>query len=141
MLNKSLVGALILWFLVHLSGCTTVPTGHTSQPHKTPANPVVVSMMDNAQQQERAGQLNRAAASLERALRIEPRDPLLWQRLAKIRLKQHLPEDAVQLATRSNSMVGRHHPLRRDNWLLIAEAYDELGDTGKAESAREKAEE
>lgn len=103
------------------------------------SEPAVVALVSSAQQQEGTGQLSQAAASLERALRISPRDPLIWHRLAKIRLKQHRPQQAIQLANRSNSLAGKGHSLRDKNWLLIANAYEELGDQRSADAAREKA--
>lgn len=110
-----------------------------SKPVIPESEPAVVALVSSAQQQEGMGQLSLAAASLERALRISPRDPLIWHRLAKIRLKQHRPQQAIQLANRSNSLAGKGHSLRDKNWLLIANAYEELGDQRSADAAREKA--
>ena len=47
-----------------------------------------------------------AAASIERALRIEPRNPRLWQELARVRLKQGQYAQAENVAARSNSWAG-----------------------------------
>lgn len=110
-----------------------------SKPVVPESEPAVVALVSSAQQQEGTGQLSQAAASLERALRISPRDPLIWHRLAKIQLKQHRPQQAIQLANRSNSLAGKGHSLRGKNWLLIADAYEELGDQRSADAAREKA--
>lgn len=140
MRNKLLIGSMILWLSTHLVGCGGLFV-EQSNPVTDDPKPVVVSLVTNAQQRERAGQLNQAAASLERALRIEPRDPLIWHRLAKIRLQQLRSKQAIHFATRSNSFVGKDHPLRSKNWILIADAYEELGDYYSAVTAREKARE
>jgi hypothetical protein len=45
-------------------------------------------LLDTAEQRASAGHLDSAAATLERALRLEPQNPLLWHRLARLRLQQ-----------------------------------------------------
>jgi len=109
-----------------------------AKPAGPESEPAVIALVSSAQQQESSGQLNQAAASLERALRISPRDPLIWHQLAKIRLKQHRAQQAIQFANRSNSLAGKGHSLHGKNWLLIADAYEELGDHRSAATAREK---
>jgi hypothetical protein len=46
-------------------------------------NAAIASLMETARADTAAGRLANAAASLERALRIEPRNPRLWQRLGR----------------------------------------------------------
>ena len=62
----------------------TIPatTAAASQP------PAVVALLDQAEQQANAGELESAAASLERAIRINPRNAVLWYHLATVRLSQ-----------------------------------------------------
>src|SRR5438067_8168591 len=48
----------------------------------------VAGLMDSARTDAASGRLAEAAATLERALRIEPRNPRLWQELARVRLQQ-----------------------------------------------------
>jgi Tfp pilus assembly protein PilF len=78
--------------------------------------------MDSARADMEAGRLSNAAASLERALRIEPRNPRLWQELARVRLKQGQYAQAESLALRSNSWAGTDQSLREENSRIIAEA-------------------
>src|SRR5262244_2221778 len=73
-------------------------------PH--PETPAVASLIDNARLDSQAGRYGNAAASLERALRIEPRNPRLWQELARVRLKQGEYAQAESVASRSNSFAG-----------------------------------
>jgi len=96
--------------------------------------------MDGARADAAAGQLARAAASLERALRIEPRNPRLWQELARVRLKQGDFAQAESVAARSNSWAGDDDQLRAENWRLIARAREARGDTAGARAALELAE-
>jgi predicted Zn-dependent protease len=80
-----------------------------------------------------------AAAVLERALRIEPRNPLIWQRLARLRLQQDMPRQAESLAAKSNSLAAGDSFLLADNWRLIASAREQQGDRAGAEAARRRA--
>lgn len=93
--------------------------------------------MDSARADAAAGKLVTAAASLERALRIEPRNPRLWQELARVRLKQGQYAQAESVAARSNSWAGDDKALRAENWRLIAEARSARGDTEGARQALE----
>ena len=126
-----------------LGGCATV-----QQPAPAPApapvvrteNPAIASLMDGARTDATAGRLSNAAASLERALRIEPRNPRLWQELARVRLQQGDYAQAENVAARSNSWAGGDSALRAENWRLIAQAREARGDSEGAHAALEAAE-
>lgn len=55
-----------------------------------------------------AGELERAAALCERALRLTPRDAALWFKLATIRQRQGLIEEARGHAQRALSLAGNN---------------------------------
>ncbi|MDQ5849966.1 MAG: tetratricopeptide repeat protein [Pseudomonadota bacterium] len=78
--------------------------------------------MESARTDADAGRLANAAASLERALRIEPRNPRLWQELARVRLKQGEYAQVESLAARSNTWAGSDERLRAENLRLIEAA-------------------
>jgi Tfp pilus assembly protein PilF len=86
-----------------------------------------------------AGRLPKAAASLERALRIEPRNPRLWQELARVRLQEGDYVQAENLAARSSAWAGGDAALRAENWRLIAQARQARGDAAGAREALEAA--
>jgi hypothetical protein len=86
-----------------------------------------------------AGQHEQAAAGLERALRIEPSNPYLWQHLAAVRLDQGKSQQAEQFAAKSNSVAGDSAPLRLRNWRIIAEARRLGGDAAGAREAEARA--
>ncbi|MGH8590248.1 MAG: tetratricopeptide repeat protein, partial [Gammaproteobacteria bacterium] len=52
-----------------------------------------------------AGKSEEAAATLERAIRIEPRNPWLWHRLAVLRLQEGQHSVAIELAKKSNVLA------------------------------------
>ncbi len=87
----------------------------------------VVALLDNAGQQTRAGNLDSAAAALERALRLEPRNPEVWSRLAGIRLQQGQFDQAINLASKSNTLAGSNTTLVARNNRIIAQAKQQLG--------------
>ncbi len=109
------------------------PPAHTE-------NLAIAGLLLGARTDAAAGRLANAAASLERALRIEPRNPRLWQELARVRLKQGDYAQAESTAARSNSWAGSDNALRADNWRLIAHAREARGDAEGARVALETAE-
>ena len=109
-------------------------------PRQTKAEPpAVVALLDHAEQQANAGDLESAAATLERAIRIDSRNPVLWHHLASVRLAEAEPAQAEQLATKSNSLAAGNHPLQARNWELIAQARRSRGDMAGARSAEQQA--
>ena len=103
--------------------------------------PAVVALLDQAEQQANAGELEPAAASLERAIRIDPRNPVLWYHLATVRLSQGESAQAEQLAAKSNSLAAGNRTQQARNWRLIAQARREQNDTGGAAAAEQRARE
>lgn len=108
-------------------------------PAPQPSAPAVLALLDRADQQYAARDLDSAAGSLERALRIEPRNPRLWHRLAAVRLDQGQLDQAIQLAAKSNSLAGYDRGLQARNWRLIASARYAKGDVEGARAAEAKA--
>lgn len=109
-------------------------------PLPTSRNTAVVALLEKSQTQSSAGQWDAASASLERALRIEPRNPALWQELARVRLGQGDYRQAETLAAKSNSLAGGDRRLRAENWRIIGQARKKSGDLPGAKAAFERAE-
>lgn len=101
--------------------------------------PAVSSLANRAEQQRQSGDSGGAAATLERALRIQPQEPYLWNRLARVRLEQGMGESAEKLATRSNALTGDQPALKTNNWEIIATARRQSGDLEGAVEAERKA--
>lgn len=99
----------------------------------------VLALLNTAQQQRGGGDLNGAAASLERAQRIAPREPQVLYRLAEIRLMQGDAAQAEQLAQRGLSYSAGKPALQAGLWDLIAETREKQGDDVGAAEARQKA--
>ena len=155
MKNRSAWFLVPVWLLL-LGGCA----GVTTKPATTPAPPeaqaqlpgeaaviapvpksdmsgnkAVIALLDRAQTDNDSGQREAAGASLERALRIEPRNSWLWLELAQVRLAQGQYEQAITLARKSNSFAGRQPRVQAENWQVIGQARVAQGDSAGAEQA------
>ena len=86
----------------------------------------------------KAGRTDEAGGSLERALRIEPRNPWVWQGLAALHVVTQQADQAESEAKKSNSLGKRNPYLEVENWRLIAEARRLKGDNAGAVEARER---
>ncbi len=102
-------------------------------------NKAVIALLDQSRIDYGSGRREAAGAALERALRIEPRNPWLWHELAQLRLTQGQYAQAVTLAQKSNSFAGRERRLIALNWRLIGNARVAQGDGAAAEQAFKRA--
>lgn len=118
------------------------PVVRPREPARAPAvsrqPPAVLALLETAEQQANDGDLGASAASLERAIRINPGDALLWHHLATVRLAQGEAVQAEQLAVKSNSLAPGNSTQQLRNWKLIAEARRQRGDTKGATAAEQR---
>ena len=98
-------------------------------------NRAVVALLERAQLDAGAGRPDAAGATLERALRIEPRNAWLWHELAQLRLAQGQYAQAVALAQKSNSFAGTQRRLQAMNWHVIGEARIAQGNAEAGQKA------
>jgi len=108
-------------------------------PTPAPGGGAVVALLDQAEDYHAAGDINNEAATIERALRIDARNAGLWHRLAAVRLEQGRPQEAEQLALKSNALAGDNRALLVRNWQLVARARWSLNDSDGARQAEQKA--
>ena len=101
-------------------------------------NPAVTELSDAALAAEQQGDLDQAALLLERALRIQPRDPELLQHMAEIRLERGEWEQAESFASRSFDVGPRLGELCQRNWRTIALSRERLARFDEAANARER---
>ena len=102
-------------------------------------NPAVVSLLNTASAQTASGDYTRAAATLERAIAIEPNNAWLWHRLAETRVAEGRLDQGVGLAAKSNALATADRSLQAENWKLIAEVRRRQGDAGGAAAAEARA--
>ena len=123
--------------------CAVVPPPATPEEAlaRTPVSDsnAIVALVEAARTDTDGGNFIKAAAALERALRIEPRNPRLWHELAQLKLKEGDYVQAASMAARSNTWAGTDKMLRAANWRLIGEARRSTGDEAGARAAFDKA--
>ena len=73
---------------------------YTPPPNSSTSDRLPRALVAQAHAQAAGGDYGQAAATLERALRIEPDNPLLWIELGRVRLGGNDPAQAEPWATR-----------------------------------------
>jgi tetratricopeptide (TPR) repeat protein len=102
-------------------------------------NPAVKQLTAQAQNAERAGDLDQAGSYLERALRIQPRDPQVLQHMAEIKLQKEDYQQALNFAVRSYDSGPRVGEICSRNWRTISVAREHLQDASGAGDAEDRA--
>ena len=114
-----------------LSGCAALRPGATP----VSENLAVLTLVEQARSETAENKLRSAVASIERAQRLEPRNPWLWQELARLHLALGDHDQAESLAARSKPWAGRDRVLRAANWRLIGAARAARGDVAGEQAA------
>ncbi|GAB4200528.1 MAG: hypothetical protein Tsb002_36690 [Wenzhouxiangellaceae bacterium] len=102
-------------------------------------NPGVRDLLEQAKNAERDGDLERSATLLERALRIQPRDPEILQHMAEVQLARQQFEQALSFASRSFDVGPKVGELCARNWRTVSIAREHLGNSQGAEEAESRA--
>lgn len=103
-------------------------------------SPAVVALVTESDRNRNSGDLDAAVVEMERALRIDSRNPILTYKLAQLRIKQNKPTLAEELAGKAALLAGSNLELKRKSWLLIAEARQMQQNVQGAKEAKAKAE-
>jgi Flp pilus assembly protein TadD len=116
-----------------LQACSVIPRADSSAqdqpPAATPARsssaPVPsasAALLTQSRLARDAGDYGAAAASIERALRIEPNNALLWLEYGELRLAEGNLDQAETLARKAASLAGDDRSLRDAAERVLAEA-------------------
>jgi Flp pilus assembly protein TadD len=92
-----------------------------------------------AQTQVGAGNFAVASGTIERALRIEPSNPLLWIELGKVRQAEGNFVQAENMARKALNMAGQAPKAQSAAWRLISDSYRGRGRNSEARDAQVKA--
>jgi tetratricopeptide (TPR) repeat protein len=123
------------------------PPSTTPEPTQPPA-PVIReptlgaasrALVSQAQTQMATKNYAVAASAIERALRIEPGNPLLWIELGKIRLAEGNYVQAENMARKAVSMSVNAPRTQSSAWRLIADSYRARGKNLEAQEAQARA--
>lgn len=101
-------------------------------------NPAVKTLLAEAGEAEDQGRYEDAALLLERALRIQPRDPELLQQMAEVQIQKQDYEQALNFAVRSYDSGPRVGEICARNWRTIGVARRHLGDSGGSREAEDR---
>lgn len=122
------------------------PPGQVEQAPSTPPpvhepslSPATRALVTQAQTQVTAGNYAVASGTLERALRIEPSNPLLWIELGKVRQAEGNFVQAENMARKALNMAGQAPKAQSAAWRLISDSYRGRGRNTEARDAQVKA--
>ncbi len=101
-----------------------IPVPETAPRQEVPPaiSPIAADFSRQADEQIRQGRSDLAAATLERGLRIAPKEAALWSQLAEIKLQQQQYLQARSLAAKSNSLADSNTTITEKNHWIITES-------------------
>ncbi len=94
--------------------------------------------MSQAQAQRKKGDLPGASVSLERALRIEPNNPLLWIEMGRLRMDQRNYPQAENMGRKALTMAVGDDATQAAAWQLIGDSYKARGKNPQAQAAYDR---
>ena len=95
--------------------------------------------MSQAHQQAAGGDTTQAAATLERALRIEPENPLVWIELGRVRLTENNAAQADAMGRKALALASGDAAAQSSAWRLIADSLRARGNNAGAADAERRA--
>jgi len=116
--------------VVILNGCaaprkTEPPSSPLISPPPLEYKPVTgpaAALYQDADIALQSGRLAEAEMLLERALRIEPRNPYYWHSMAQVKYRQGKYRDTVQFCLKAESLAGKQSQLVARNKELLQQA-------------------
>jgi predicted Zn-dependent protease len=113
------------------------------RPKVAPAtlSPASSALVTQSQSQRKKGDLPGAATSLDRALRIEPSNPLLWIEMGRLRMDQRNFAQAEAMGRKALSMSVGDARTQASAWQLIADSLRARGKNPQAQEALDRARE
>ena len=123
------------------------PEGQPPVPGERPApsprqftlGPAASALVSQAHRQSAGGDFGQAAATLERALRIEPDNPLLWTELGRVRLGENNPAQADAMGRKALALATGDPSAQAAAWHLIADSLRARNRNGEATEADARA--
>ncbi len=97
------------------------------------------ALVTQAHQQSAGGDYGGAAATLERAQRIEPDNPLLWIELGRVRLGENNPAQAEAMGRKALALATGDPSAQSQGWHLVADSLRARGRNGEAADADRRA--
>jgi tetratricopeptide (TPR) repeat protein len=124
-------------------GATPVPAPperpSAPPPRQFHLGPAASALVTQAHRQSDSGDYAQAAATLERALRIEPDNPLLWTELGRVCLGENNPAQADAMGRKALSLATGDPSAQAAAWRLIADSLRARGRDADAYDADRRA--
>jgi len=96
------------------------------------------ALVSQAQSQRKRGDFPGATISIERAMRIEPNNPLLWIEMGRLRMDQANFPQAESMGRKALSMSVGDDRTQSLAWQLIADSFKARGKNPQAQDALER---
>jgi hypothetical protein len=110
-------------------------------PRQFRLGPATTALVAQAHRQASGGDYGQADATLERAVRIEPDNPLVWTELGRVRLGESNPVQADALGHKALTLATGDPAAQASAWRLIADSARARGRTVDAYDADRRAQE
>lgn len=122
-------------------GAPTAPPEHPPNqgPRQFHLGPAASALVNQAHTQAGGGDYGQAAATLERALRIEPDNPLLWIELGRVRLGENNFVQADAMGRKAAALATGDPAAQAAAWRLIADSLRGRGRNPEAAQADQRA--
>ena len=117
------------------SGDTEAPAQLVIAPLRSSGAQTLLAQANNALAEQRP---ETAILLLERAIRIEPREALLWIKLSEVHLSQRDDLTAFQHARKAVALAGSDSDKATAAWLQLANVYEVQGKTTEAKQIRQR---
>jgi Tfp pilus assembly protein PilF len=98
------------------------PAPRPAPPRENHLSPATSSLVTQAHSLMAHGDLDGASATLDRALRIEPNNPLLWVERGKLRLTENDPRQAESCARKALALASGDRAAQAQSGHLLADA-------------------
>ena len=113
--------------------------GQPGVPPRPRTGPAATALLSQARAQATAGEFAAAGATLERALRIEPENPLLWVELGRLQLSQGNPAQADGMGRKALAVASGDAEAQAAAWGVIADSLRARGRNAEAADAERRA--
>ena len=101
-------------------------------------SPASRALVTQAEAQRKKGDLPGASVTLDRAMRIEPNNPLLWIEMGRLRMDQRNYPQAESMGRKALAMSVGDDATQSAAWELIAQSLRARGRNAEAEEALSK---
>ncbi|HEY6484285.1 MAG TPA: hypothetical protein VIY54_12245 [Steroidobacteraceae bacterium] len=115
------------------------PEPYRPAPRQYRLGPAATALVTQAHKQANSGDFGLAAATIERAMRIEPQNPLLWIELGRVRLSSGDYGQANGMAHKALAMATGDPLAQASAYRLMADSLRALKRNQEAAAADERA--